>query len=339
MILQQLSEAYGPSGDEGPVRELIAEEVRPHVEVLKVDSMGNLIAAKGLASSRPPVMVCAHMDEVALMVSWIEENGLLRFKKVGGIDDRILLSRAVKVGRKGVHGVIGAKPIHLQRPAERKSVVQSTDMFIDIGATDRSEAEKVVEPGDYALFDTRFEVTGDGMLKGKALDDRVGCAILCEVLKGDYSFPLYAVFTVQEELGLRGATVAAYSISPALGLVLEGTTCADIPGTEEPRWATRLGGGPALSVMDRASIANKDMLRRLREVAEREKIPYQFRRTTASGNDAGPVSLTREGVPTATVSVPCRYIHSAASMASRSDFENTVNLVSAFLADLSQRGY
>ncbi|ADU51800.1 Cellulase [Thermaerobacter marianensis DSM 12885] len=336
MLLARLSEARGVSGDEAAVRELILEAVLPSIDAYRIDSMGNLLVVKGKNKSGPRVMVAAHMDEVGLMITRVEKNGLLRFAKVGGLDDRLLPGKRVRVGPDGVPGVIGSKPIHLDRRAS--SVTPSDELYIDIGATSREAAEKLVRPGHYATFDTAFGEFGQGCWKGKAFDDRVGCALLIELLRGDYDFPLYGAFTVQEEVGLRGAATAAYAIHPDVALVLEGTTCADIPGADEHGQSTRLGHGPAITAMDRTVIPPRWLTDRLVAAAERRGIPYQWKRTTFGGTDAGRIHQVRAGVPSAVVSVPCRYIHSPCAVMSRQDFENAQQLVRGFLEDLNEGG-
>ncbi len=332
MILRQLSEARGAAGDEGQVRKIIKEEAARHADEIRIDALGNLIAHREGNADLPRLMIAAHMDEVGLMVTHIDQDGLLKFLKVGGIDDRVLPSTVVQVGKEGVVGVIATK--QALTPQQRSSVNTSEEMFIDIGAADRKAAEKKVGLGDYVTFCTDFEDFGDDRLKGRAFDDRAGCAMLLEILSAEHQVPLSAVFTVQEEVGLRGAYVAAWDVRPDMALVFEGTTCADTPGSDEHLHSTTLGAGPALGMMDRSSIAHPGMLAQLMRIAEQENIPYQFRRSTAGGNDAGPIHLNRSGVPTATISTPCRYIHSPVSVLKRSDYDNGVRLVTAFLQSI-----
>lgn len=340
MLLKRLSEAPGVSGNEAAVRNVILEEVRRLGLPVETDTIGNVIVRAGSQDAEPArrnrVMLAAHMDEVGLIVTYIEKDGFIRFGKVGGIDDRVLPAKEVLIGPDRVPGVIGLKPVHLQEPDERKKVVKSDRLMIDIGARSREEAEKKVRPGDYASFRCEFELVGQRAAKGKAMDDRVGCAILLRVLEKTYSFPIVGVFTVQEEIGLRGATVAAWSVEPDMALVLEGTICSDTPGTDEHLEATKLGQGPALSIMDAATISSKSMLKQLVKVAEDRGIPYQFKRSTMGGNDAGRIHLSKTGVPAASVSVPSRYIHSPASIISLDDYENAVRLVQAFLDSVEE---
>lgn len=334
MLLRELSEIAGVSGDESRVREFIWEAVKDYVDGGRVDAMGNLITWKGKDKPGPRLMVAAHMDEIGFMITHIEENGLLRFDKVGGIDDRVLPAKAVRIGKDGVAGVIGMKPIHLLSPAERRRPITYDQLYIDIGAASKEEAQRHVKLGDYAVFATPFAEFGDGLLQGKAFDDRVGCSLLIDLVKEDVPYPFFAVFTVQEEIGLRGARIAAYDIEPDLAIALEGTTCADIPETEEHGQATTLGAGPAITFMDRATIPSRPLVDGLVETAESNDIPWQWRRTTFGGTDAGSIHLTRAGVPAATVSVPCRYIHSPCAYMSRRDYDNALRLLKAFLPNV-----
>jgi putative aminopeptidase FrvX len=344
VILKELSEAFGVSGCEDEVRVIIIEAIKDHVDEVRVDSLGNLIALKkGTGESELKVMVAAHMDEVGLMMTHIEEeSGTIRFRPVGGIDDRILLAKVVLIGKDRLPGVIGVKPVHLLKEKERKQVVKIDRMAIDIGAKNREEAEKAVKIGDYAVFATDFcHLTEDGLrtVKGKAFDDRAGCAVLIELLKERYPFDLYPVFTVQEEVGLRGAQVAAYAVEPDVAFALEGTICDDMPKKKDVSPTTELGAGPAITIMDRSFIADRDLVKLLVETAKELSIPYQFKQPGLGGTDAGAIHLAKEGIPSVTVSVPCRYIHSPVCLLSLEDFENTVRLMRAALGRLVARRF
>ncbi|HZJ56684.1 MAG TPA: M42 family metallopeptidase [Clostridia bacterium] len=330
-LLKRLTAAGGVSGDEGRVRAIIIEEITPLVDEVHIDRMGNVTGFKKGTTSNRKVMLCAHMDEVGFIITGIEDNGMLKFATVGSIDSRILPSKRVRIGDNRVPGVMGIKAIHLQEPAERKNAVKARQMYIDIGAGSKDEAERLIKLGDYAVFDSELVYFGDGRVKSKALDDRVGCLTLIESLKGDYPFDLYACFTVQEEVGLRGAKVAAYHIQPDIGLVVEGTTCSDVPGVEPHRHTTRMGNGPAISIADLASYGNKEMVTFLIECAENAGIPFQIKEGVTGGNDAGEIQRSRGGAMTAVISVPCRYIHSPSSVMDLKDLDNTVRLVKEFL--------
>ncbi|HPT83577.1 MAG TPA: M42 family metallopeptidase [Limnochordia bacterium] len=337
MLLARLTEANGAPGQEHEVRDLIRAEVEPYAHVVKTDALGNLFAIKNPQAPGPKVMIAAHMDEVALMIVGIDKDGYLKFRPIGGVDPRILVAKTVVVGKKKTPGVIGSKPIHLQRPEEREKPFTIQEMVIDIGAKSKEEAEKLVKLGDIAYFTTAYEELAGGRIKAKALDDRVGCALAIRLLQEEVSFPLIAAFTVQEEVGLRGAGVAAYQVEPDLALVLEGTTASDVPGTDEHRQATSLGEGPAITVMDRSVIPHPQLVQELFALAAEKGIKVQARRSTAGGTDAGQIQLSKTGVKVAVISVPCRYIHSPAAVMCKDDFEGAYQLVKHYLARLEER--
>jgi endoglucanase len=340
MSLEALSNARGVSGKETEIRDTILQEVGGCVDEYHIDALGNLLCVKkGHHSSGEwpsKVMIAAHMDEIGLIVRRINDNGTLRFDKVGGIDDRILLSKQVLVGEDAVPGVIGYRPIHLIPREERDKAVESEKLSIDIGATDKDSAKELVSVGDYVSFRTSFETLDNELrtVKGKAFDDRAGCAVLVELLKEEYDLDIHAAFTTQEEVGLRGARVASYSIDPDVAFVLEGTICDDLPKKKDTSPVTELGKGPAITFMDRSFVANRRLVDLLVMTAEQEGIPYQFKRAVAGGTDAGAIHLAREGVPAVTVSVPSRYIHAPVSLLSLSDFDHTVQLLRAALHKL-----
>ncbi|MBX6395749.1 MAG: M42 family peptidase, partial [Alicyclobacillaceae bacterium] len=258
MLLQRLSEAAGPSGFEDEVRRMLYDELRPYARRIYTDALGNLFVETGNANRGPKVMLAAHMDEVALMVVHIDDGGTLRFRPIGGVDERVLVSKPVLVGSNRIPGVIGSKAVHLQKPEERRKPLSVEELYIDIGASSREQAERYVSVGDTAVFATEFELFGEGKAKGKAFDDRVGCAALAEVAKKSFDLPLVFVFTVQEEIGLRGAGPAAYRVNPDVAIVVEGTICFDTAESEPKDAVTVQGRGPALSILDRMTIANRD---------------------------------------------------------------------------------
>lgn len=329
MLLKKLSELQGTSGAEKKVRDFLSEEITPWVDTLAVDKMGNLIATKKGFENAPKILLTAHMDEVALMITEITADGFLKFRPVGGIDPRILVSKPVKVS--GINGIIGAKAIHLQKVQERQHALKLEQLYIDIGAQSKDEADKHVKLGDYAYFMTEFEALGQGFFKGKAFDDRVGCYVVTEILKKNFDLNLVAAFTVQEEVGLRGSKVAAYHIKPDFALVLEGTISADMAQVEEEEWVTELGKGPALSIQDQSTLYNPQLIRQVVDIAKNKEIPFQFRRGTSGANDAGKIHTSQEGIPTLSINIPCRYIHSAVSLVKQEDIEHTIQLVEEIL--------
>ena len=347
MTLEALSNAFGPSGCEGKVRRVVIDAIADKVDELQVDHLGNVIARqKGAQYPDFKVMVSAHMDEVGFMITHIDDGGLLHFTKVGGIDDRVLPAKVVRIGRSEIRGVISVKPVHLTDQAERNKVISYENMTIDIGVSSKAEAERLVDRGDYAVFDVAYEdlgVPSMPMAKGKAFDDRAGCAVLVELIEhGPYPFDFWPVFTTMEEVGLRGAQVAAYRVMPDAALALEGTICDDGPREEDTSPTTAVGKGPAISPMDRSVIADRRLVRLLVETAEAEGIPYQFKQPGMGGTDAGAIHLAKTGVPSVPVSVPSRYIHSPVCMLSKDDLNNTVRLMTATLQrmtpdDLSTR--
>lgn len=340
MLLEALSNARGVSGKEDQVRDIILQEIQDHIDEHRVDALGNLLCTKKARhpSQKWPnkVMIAAHMDEIGLIVTGINKNGTLRFDKVGGIDDRILLSKQVLVGEDSVPGVIGYRPIHLIPKNERDKTIEADKLAIDIGATDEKSAKELVTIGDYISFRTSFASLDKELrtVKGKAFDDRAGCAVLIELLKETYDIDIHAAFTAQEEVGLRGARVASYSIDPDVAFVLEGTICDDLPKKKDTSPVTELGKGPAITFMDRSFVADRRLVDLLVTTAKQMDIPHQFKRAVAGGTDAGAIHLAREGVPAVTVSVPSRYIHAPVSLLSLSDFDHTVQLLRAALHKL-----
>jgi endoglucanase len=271
------------------------------------------------------------MDEVGLMITSAEDSGVLRFAKVGGIDDRVLPARVVLIGPKRVPGVIGMKPVHLLEKGERDRVIESRQLAIDVGATGKGEAEKIAARGEFVVFATEFRTLSDPSsgrrtVQGKAFDDRAGCAILAELLSERFPFDLVAAFTVQEEVGLRGARVVAWSEKPDAALVLECTGANEVPTTRDESPSTRLGSGPAITIRDTSFIADPRLVELFSATAREKSIPHQYKQPNIGGTDAGSIHSSGEGVPTLTVSVPARYMHSPAAIIDLTDFQNTATL-------------
>jgi putative aminopeptidase FrvX len=337
MNLKQLSEAVGVSGDEGQVRAVVLDVVRASVDDVRVDTMGNVLAFKrGSGRDRLRVMVSAHMDEIGLMVVGHDGDGFLQVRAVGGIDPRMLPGMLFQVGPERIPGVIGVKPIHLVKEDELEKVARIEDLVMDVGAKTKDEAKGLAPLGTYAAFATKFREIGP-TVSGKAFDDRAGCTVLVELLRGErFRFDLHAVFTVQEEVGLRGAGVAAYAIEPDCAFALEGTIADDIPKDRDVSPTTQLGKGPAITVMDHSFISDRRLLRLLTTTAEELGIPYQFKQPGIGGTDSGAIHRSRGGVPSVTVAVPSRYIHSPVALLSLEDFDNTVRLMRESLSRLTR---
>jgi endoglucanase len=332
--LEQLSNACGVAGREEEVRNLMVKLLKPHADEVVVDRLENVIAVKKGRKDKPKVMLAAHMDEVGLMVKTISKEGFLQFTKMGGIDDRILMAQKVNVltDKAVLPGIVGSKPPHIQKEEERKKIVAYDELFIDVGAESREDAKEMgVKIGDPIAFDVRYVKIGKEAAMGKAFDDRIGCAVMVEALKQlqETECTVYAVGTVQEELGLRGAGTAAFGIDPDVGIALDVTVAGDVPGVREFDTTAKMGKGPALSVTDSGLITHPKVLRLLMDAAEENKIAFQLETGLMGTTDAARISLTRQGVPSGTISIAARYIHSPAGIVSLKDAENSAKLAVA----------
>ncbi len=336
-LLKKLCEIPSPSGYENKIRETLISEIEPYADEIWVDPMGNLVAKKN-GQGEGKVMVAAHMDEIGLMINNIGKNGFLRFVPIGGWSDRILPGQRVLIITKTgdiVRGVIGSKPPHIERPEEREKIIPMKDLFIDIGVTSDEEARKLgITIGSIAVIERTVEKLGNqDVITGRAFDDKVGVAVGIETLKilENNKADAYFVFTVQEEVGLKGARTAAFSINPDVGIAIDVTIATDIPGTPEQAQIVKLGKGPAIKIMDGRSgsglIAHPAVRELLINVAEEENIPYQLEVLPGGTTDASAIQLTREGVPTGAISVPTRYIHSPIEVLHLNDVVNTIKLL------------
>lgn len=333
MLLKLLTEASGVSGNEKEVRDIIINEIKDYCDSVKVDRIGNIIAYKKGKKNPKTLMVTAHMDEIGLLVKDIDSSGLLKFMPVGGVDKRVLVSKAVQVGKDKIPGVIGAKPIHLQKRSEWTNALNIDDLYIDIGAKSKEDAEKYVNIGDYVTFYSPYIEFGKKQVKAKALDNRVGCSLLVKLIKEIKDVSFYGVFTVMEEVGLVGAGPAAYEVEPDISIVLEGTVCYEMPKLDTHLMPTQLGKGPAISLADRTTVFNPEFRKKVVEIADKNNIPYQYRKTSMGGNDSGKIHTSKAGSITATISVPCRYIHSPVSVCNLDDYENTYRLLKAIVSE------
>ena len=333
-LLEKLCNAMSVSGDEGEVRRIVLEEVKPYADEVKVDALGSVLVRKrastSLSKSKKPlrVLLDAHMDEVGFMIVNDEGEGFFQIEVVGGIDPRHLVGKQVIVGKDHTIGVIGAKPIHLTTVAEREQAINVESLRIDLGPEGKAKV------GDHATFATKFKRVGPSIMT-KSIDDRIGVAILIELLKhAPKNIELCLSFSVQEEIGLRGAKVAAHYFDPDLAIVVDSTPARDQPdyeGKENFTYNTKLGLGPAIYLANSSAIDDPRLVRFLEETAIKEKIPYQFRQPGGGGTNAGSIQQSRAGVPVVSVSVPHRYTHSPISISRVDDWKNTLNLLHASL--------
>lgn len=327
--LKELCLINGTSGDEYKVRDYIIEKIHGKCEY-KVDPMGNILAfKKGKKEAKNKVMLSAHMDEVGFIVTYICDNGFIKFTNVGGIDPKVVEGRTVQFGESGIFGVIGNKALHLCSGDEDKKVPSLDKLYIDIGAKNKEEAEKYVSIGDFAYFVSDFFSFGDGKIKSKAIDDRFGCAIMLKMIDEETDYDLYFAFLVQEEVGCRGAGPAVFSIRPDYAIVLEATTASDIAGVSDENCVCKQKGGAVVSFMDRSTIYNRTLFKQAFEIAKNKSIAIQPKTTVAGGNDAGTIHKSCEGVYTIAVSLPCRYIHSGSSVGDIDDMKACFELASA----------
>ena len=327
----------GVTGGEDEVRDYILERAMPHADEIKTDPLGNLMVfKKGARTPDRRVMLCAHMDEVGLIITNITADGFLHFDQAGGIDRRVLLGKQVFIGPERVPGVIGCKAVHMTTAEQRKNVPAMGEMFIDIGADSREQAQSVVALGDLAAFSDTIVRFGDGFIKAKAIDDRAGCAVMLELLESDLPCDCWFSFTVQEEVGTRGATVAARSIQPEVVLVLEGTTAADVPGGDRENPVCCLGKGVVIPFMDRGTIYDRTLFKTLCRLADENGIAWQTKTRIAGGTDGSAFQRGCAGAQVAAVSVPVRNIHSPSSIAKVQECEDQYRMARLFLEEMAK---
>lgn len=335
--LRALCLCNGVSGWEDEVREELRRRAEPLADRVWTDALGNLMAfKKGKRSDAPSLMVTAHMDEVGMIVTHITEQGYLKFQFAGGVDRRVVLGKRVEVGPNRVPGVIGMKAIHLLTKQERKGVPKLDALYIDIGASDRAQAEALVSLGDFAAFHSDAVLFGEGMLKAKAVDDRVGCAVMLSLLEEELPMDVTFVFSIQEELGTRGAFGAAFRLHPDLALALEGTTAADFAGVPAHQQVCHCGKGPVVPYMDGGAIYDRELFCLLRELARERQIPWQTKEMISGGTDAQTIQRTKDGVRVAGISAPVRYLHTPSSVVSCADVVQIRALALAFIEAVAQ---
>ncbi|ADN49512.1 M42 family metallopeptidase [Vulcanisaeta distributa] len=346
-LLRRLSEAFGPSGFEDEVRDLVIKELEPYVDDLMVDKWGNVIGVRYGSRRDLKAMVAAHIDEIGLLIDNIDKNGFLRFRAIGGWNEVTLVGQRViikTVDGKKIKGVIGSRPPHVTPPGKEREAPELKDLFIDIGASSDDEVRKLgVRVGSVAVLDRDFEVLNGGIVTGKAFDDRVGVAVMlwaARQLRGS-EVTVYFVATVQEEVGLRGAQIAADRVYPDFAIALDTTIAADVPGVNEREFVTRVGKGPAIKVMDggrgNVFIAHPALTNFLVSVAEDLKIPYQLEVLIGGTTDALGIAFRRDGIPATTISIPTRYVHSPVELLSINDALNASRLLAEALARADEK--
>ena len=338
-ILEQLCMLDGTSGYEDAVRDAIAGMCRPYADEMHVDAMGDLIVRKnGKRHDGPCLMVTAHMDEVGFLVTHIEEDGSLRIEACGGFDPRVIPARIVRIGDSGIPGVIGSRPNHLLSKEEKKKVVQIDEMYVDIGASSAEEAMRLVDIGDQVVLESDFQYFGHGnrFIKAKALDDRLGCAMMVQLIRAELPLDVPFAFTVQEETGLRGGAAVGFNQYPDIALILEGSSCADLPSAGETRKQVRVGGGPVISCMDALTVYDRKLFEGCRKLAQDAGLPWQARVSPGSSSDAGMIKAQRGGVRVAEIAVPVRGVHTASSSVYVKDIEDTLALTRLFLKAMAE---
>lgn len=316
-LMEDLIDAYGPSGNEDIIREYIKEEIKDYVDEMETDVLGNLIVRK--KGNGKKVMIAAHMDQIGFMVTDIDDKGFLRFTNIGGISPFVSLSQQV-IFENGTIGVISSEPI------EDISKLKLSNMFIDIGTTNKKETKKLINIGDTCIYKSNYS-ENDNIIFSKCLDNRIGCYVAIEAIKQIKSSKndLYFVFTTQEEVGLRGAKTSAYKINPDIGIALDITGSGDTPKAET--FAISLNEGTAIKVRDNSILAHPKLKQLMVDVAKENSIPYQLEVLEFGGTDSGAIHLTHEGVPSGVISIPTRYVHSTIEMASKNDILNSTKLL------------
>lgn len=334
-LLKDLCAARSVSGNEKSVRDIIISEIKDHVESLHIDKLGNLIAfKKGKQPAKTKLMISCHMDEVGFIVTDIDDNGFIKFASIGGVNPTSAVCTSVSIGTNNIPGIIGCKPIHLLTNDEKKEQLKYANLVIDIGAKNKKQAEKYIHIGDFISFTGNFQVIPSDtdditkcIIRAKALDDRIGCYILIDLIKSELDYDMYFVFTVQEEVGLRGATTATFAVNPDVALVVEATTAADLANVEQNKTICSLGDGPVISFMDSSTLYDRGLFDLALQISKNENIKSQIKRGITGGNDAGAIHKSRSGVKTLAISLPCRYLHSQICQIHGEDVINTQKLL------------
>ncbi|WP_296886936.1 M42 family metallopeptidase [uncultured Methanobrevibacter sp.] len=340
-LMRELCLASGVSGSEDEVADIIERELKDVADTIERDNMGSIIATKKGSKKAPKVMLAAHMDEIGFLVRFIDDKGFIKFSKIGGIVDSILVNLTVTIHSsvgEDVIGVIGSKPPHVTKPEERKNVIPSDELFIDIGAKDKEDAEKMVAVGDVITFNSLFVEYPNNLIMGKAMDNRAGCYVLIEVLKRiNTDATVYCVGTVQEEVGLKGARTAAFKLNPDMAIALDVTLSGDHPGIKPEEAPVVIGKGPSIIISDaggRGILASKSVKEMLIKAGDENDINYQLEVSDGGTTDGSAIQLVHEGIPVGVLSVPTRYIHTPVSVCSMDDIESTIELIVAAINNL-----
>ena len=334
--LRELCLIDGISGREKNVRDYIIDKINSNnsTDCFSEDAIGNLIVfKKGKKTPKNKIMLSAHMDEVGFIVTYICDNGFLKFTNVGGVDSKVACGRAVSVGENAVTGIIGQKAMHLCKGDEGATCKELSSLYIDIGADSKAEAEKLVSIGDSIHFKSDYVEFGNSKIKAKAIDDRFGCAVMLKMLEGELEYDTYFAFLVQEEVGCRGAGPAVFQVRPDYAIVLEATTASDIAFVDDENTVCRQSEGAVVSFMDRSTVYDMDLFKGAFALAKEKGIKIQPKTTVAGGNDAGTIHKSCEGVRTIAVSLPCRYIHSGTCVADKTDMDACYQLAKALVED------
>ena len=334
-LLRKLCNAFGPSGMEDEVRDIIIEEIKDHCERYEIDKVGNLIVyKKGKKSSDKKILISAHMDEVGFMIRKIDDEGYAYCEEVGGVEKEVVGGKRIMIGqcgKKKEFAVVCAKAIHLQKAEERGVCIPIHEMYIDLGCESYEETAAKISVGDEAVFMPNFELFGNGLVKSKALDDRAGCAVLIELIKQELPIDVVFAFVTCEENGLRGAIPLSVRERPDYAIVVETTTAADIPGTPEGEECCKVREGAVISHMDGGTIYDKELFKKVLEVCEKNEVKHQVKNFVAGGNDSRAYQQYAGGSKVAAISVPTRYLHSPASVASIDDIESVKSAVYSLL--------
>ena len=336
-ILKTLCDEYGISGNESTVASRIIGMIEDYADSYYVDNLGSVIAfKKGARTPAKKILIDAHTDEVGMIVTGFAADGGLCFTTVGGVDARVILGRRVLVGEDRIPGVIGTKAIHMQSEEERKTAVPVDKLYIDIGCSSKEEAQALVDYGDEVCFPAGFGTFGNGYLKGKAIDDRFGCAVMVELIRAELPCDCWFSFSVQEEVGCRGAAASAFAVAPDYAIVLETTTAADLAGVSEPKSVCTLGKGAVVGFMDRGTVYPRDLYKLCHQLGAEKGIPVQTKTMVAGGNDARSIHQAAGGIKTIAVSAPSRYLHSPFCVVKESDLTAVRDLTRALIEKLGE---